>query len=276
MLSKTNEVKVTITAKLGENPRYAGSIHDDASAKNFGYERALVPGAFLYGYMSRLAVATWEIPWLTRGTMRSYSRRPVFDGEEVVITATAIREDDQGLHTEMVVHNRSGQEVASGAASLPHQAPPPPDLADFPIMPLPEPPPVITAGGMPLGIQIGSDDAILSPAEHLQSLRDFGETWEPYFRDGIVHAGYLLRRGVSDGVRSFKNPTPGIYVSGWGQHYAVAYAGQRLVSAGRVTNVYERKGHHYFDSEQVLIGPDNKLIAHYRRSSIYVVRQQAA
>jgi hypothetical protein len=272
MLNPRTPTTLALVARLGQSRRYAGSIHDDASARAFGYARALVPGAFLYGYMSRLAIEAWGKPWLERGTMQSWSRRPVYDGEQLTITATPIEETAEAISVEMTVHNADGQEVATGAASLPHHRPQSLDLSAFPITEQANPPPTVAAGALQPDTPIGSIEAIFTPEEHQQSLSDFGETWPPYLGEGIVHAGYLMRRTVGDGVRSFAYPTPGIYVSAHGQHHAIAHAGDLLVSAGRITRTYERKGSHYFDSEQVVIANGAVLIAHYKRSSIYAVR----
>ena len=276
MLTPKNAVEVNIVARLGENPHYRGSIHDDAGARKFGYERALVPGAFIYGYISRLAVATWERDWLRSGTISSHSRKPVFDGERLTLHAGALEDDGVGLRSDIVVRNSKGEDVASGFVALPHQPPSPPSIADYTVVPMAESPPFVDAGAMRIGDPIFSNEAVFTLEEHRTSLADFGETWPDYVGDGIVHAGYLMRRSVGDGVRSYSHPTPGIYVRGHGQYFDIAHVGDRLVTAGRVVEVYERKGSHYYDSDQILIANGERVIARFRRSSIYAVRRNAA
>ena len=39
---------------LDDAPHYKGSIHEDAVARARGYKAALLPGAFVYGHVSRV------------------------------------------------------------------------------------------------------------------------------------------------------------------------------------------------------------------------------
>lgn len=268
-------MEIQVTARVGVDPRFAGSIHDDASAKVFGYQGALVPGPLVYGYMSRIPVQLWGQDWLERGTMASRNRRPTYDGQVVTVTATQA-DDANGKRLVLVTRDAEGNELASGEATLPHVRPSPPALDGFKPMPVQDLPPAVTPGGMQIGAPICSNEIAFTPELQRQSLADFGETWPGYQDAGIVHAGYLMRRAVRDGVLSFTYPTPGIFVSGWTQHYALARVGDRLVTAGHVTANYERKGQHYFDTEQVMIANGERVIALFRRSSIYAVRRAAA
>ena len=51
------------TAKASEN-----KIHDDATARRFGFSGGLVGGVHVYAYMTHLPVARWGRAWLERGT----------------------------------------------------------------------------------------------------------------------------------------------------------------------------------------------------------------
>lgn len=276
MLSFAQPVERAVTAALGTNPRYAGSIHDAASAKRFGYRAALVPGAFIYGYMSRLAVEHWGHDWLARGTIASHSRRPVFDGERLVLTAAPLTDDGATLRSEIIVRNADGEEVATGAIGFPHAMPEPPALSELPILPVAPAPPVIVPGAMQPGARLTSANAILDEETHRTSLRDFGEVWPGYLGERIVHPGLLLRLTLRDAIDSFRCPTPTIYVQAEAQHFGIAHAGERLGSSGRITGVSERKGNHYYDSEQVLVADNARVIARFRRRTIYAARQQQA
>ena len=69
----------------------ANRIHDDAVARQYGYAGALVAGVTIYGYLSRLAVATWGLEWLRRGTSHGSVLRPVYDGEAWRFTGASWR-----------------------------------------------------------------------------------------------------------------------------------------------------------------------------------------
>ncbi|HZE47703.1 MAG TPA: hypothetical protein VE087_12555, partial [Xanthobacteraceae bacterium] len=77
------------TAHESEN-----KIHDDATARRFGFGGGLVPGVDVYGYITHMPVARWGRAWLERGTAECRFFKPVYDGE----TATVIAgEDAAGL-----------------------------------------------------------------------------------------------------------------------------------------------------------------------------------
>src|ERR1041384_7762931 len=87
-------------------------IHDDATARRFGFGGGLVPGVDVYGYMSHLPVVRWGRAWLERGTAECRFLKPVYDGEMATVTAT---ESGDGL--EIVVESR-GELCAVGHAAL--------------------------------------------------------------------------------------------------------------------------------------------------------------
>jgi hypothetical protein len=268
--------EIQVTACVGVDPRFAGSIHDDSSAKVYGYQGALVPGPLVYGYMSRIPVELWGKAWLERGTMASRNRRPAYDGQAVTITASDVAEDATGKRITLVTRDGQGNELATGEATLPHAPATPPSLGDYTVWPVPEHPPAVKPGAMPVGAPLCSDLIAFTAELQRTSLADFGDVWPGYLGEGLVHAGYLMRRAVRDGVLSFTYPTPGIFVSGWTQHFALAHVGDKLATAGRVTANYERKGQHYFDTEQVMIANGARIVAMFRRSSIYAARRAVA
>ena len=271
-LREDGAVELRLLARLGESPHYAGSIHDDATAQRFGYDGALVPGAFVFGYMSRLAVATWGEVWLRRGTMQAHSRRPVLDGDTLLITATPLRQENGGLRADMTVVDEAGRVVATGAATLPDA--PRPLTAIGPVLPIADPPPVVAAGGLKPGDPFGSLSPTVSAAEHRRSLAEFGEEWPGYEADGIIHPGMVLRLAMRDCIASYRYPTTGIYVAAHVQFFGLAHAGDRVDTRGVVRAAYQRNGHEYYDSEQVVTAGGDKPVALVRRSAIYAVRQR--
>jgi acyl dehydratase len=63
-------------------------IHDDATARRFGFGGGLVPGVDVYGYMTHLPVMRWGRAWLERGTAECRFFKPVYDGDTATVTAT--------------------------------------------------------------------------------------------------------------------------------------------------------------------------------------------
>src|SRR2546423_11504097 len=85
------------TARDSEN-----KIHDDATARRFGFGGGLVPGVDVYGYMSHLPVMRWGRVWLEHGTSECRFFKPVYDGDTATVTA---REDNGVL--EITVESRA-------------------------------------------------------------------------------------------------------------------------------------------------------------------------
>lgn len=271
-LREDKAAELRLVARLGDSPRYAGSIHDDAIARRLGYGGALIPGAFLYGYMSRLAVAAWGEAWLQRGTMQSHSRRPVYDGDPLLITAGPVTREGAALHAAMTVRDEAGRVVATGAATLPAAPPalPGPGAA----LPVAAEPPTVAAGGLRPGDRFGTLAVTVSTDEHRTSLRAFGEVWPGYAAKGIIHPGMLLRLAMRDAIASYRYPTTGIFVAAHTQFFGLAYVGDRVQTRGGVTAAYERNGNHYYDSEQVVSVGDGRPVALVRRTAIYAVRDR--
>src|SRR6202051_5024630 len=97
-------------------------IHDDATARRFGFGGGLVPGVDVYAYMTHMPVARRGRAWRARGTAECRFFRPVYDGDTVTVTAT---ETPDGL--DIAVESR-GEVCANGRAALPAAPPPPPAL----------------------------------------------------------------------------------------------------------------------------------------------------
>ena len=96
------------TAKASEN-----KIHDDATARRFGFTGGLVGGVHVYAYMTHLPLAHWGRAWLERGTGDCKFGKPVYEGDIAEITADATAD---GLALTVRSH---GELCASGSATLP-------------------------------------------------------------------------------------------------------------------------------------------------------------
>ena len=256
-----------IAIRLDDNPRYAGSIHDDTVARRMGYRAALVPGAFLYGHFSRIAVDLWGMDWIRRGGIATQFRRAVYNGDIVQLIATQ-RQDGAGERLDLVMTGADGQEAAAGWVALPATAPDTPDPRDLALAPLPDPRPRIGAGGMRVGMTGGTAQAILPQTEIAESLKAFAED-HPIYRSGaLAHSGCLMRKAMFELNQSFSLPGPYVLTACEGQHFHPVEAGQRFATASTVTGVYERKGRHYFETDEVVLA-DGKPAARFRRTQIY-------
>lgn len=268
--------EATIEARLDDNPAYAGSAHDDDAARRMGYKAALIPGAFVYGHATRLAVDAWGMDWIGRGSIATRFRRPVYDGDRLTLRASTLVRSEDGVRAELMVTNGDGEAVVTGHIGLPDRPPTPPAVADLPMLPRPDPPPAIAAGAMPVGARIGTLQAVLGEAEVRASLAAFAETHPIYAREGVVHSGCLVRLTMRDALRSFAFPMPVVFVAVEAQHFAAAGPGQRMGTSGTVTAVHARRGRHYFDSEEYLVADGRQVLARFRRVNLYAVDDAGA
>ena len=107
------------TAKASEN-----KIHDDATARRFGFSGGLVGGVHVYAYMTHQPLAHWGRAWLERGTGDCKFSKPVYEGDIAEIVA-----DETTAGIDLRVISR-GELCATGSARLPASVTPPP-IADF-------------------------------------------------------------------------------------------------------------------------------------------------
>lgn len=260
--------ELAVDIRLDDSPRYKGSIHDDAVARARGYRAALVPGAFVYGHVSRIAIDAWGKAWAQSGGMGARFRRPVFNGDQLALRAGPLEAEDNMMKSEVSVENQDGENVAAGWIGIPDSAPATLDVAMFRLVPRPQEPPAVSPGGMVVGMPLTTAGSILSEAAFRESLSAFGEH-HPFYSDRrFVHSGCLMRVAMGDTNNSFKSPSPIILVAAEAQHFTTVRPGQRLETVGQVTAVYERNGKHYFESEEFLLA-DGTLAARFNRTSVY-------
>ncbi len=256
-----------LVQRLDDDPRYQGSIHDAAVARARGFPGALVPGAFVYGHISRVAVQAWGEAWIRHGAMAARFRRPVFDGDALTLVAGPLADGDM-RRSEVMVRNGAGDPVATGWIGMAAGAPPEPPLpADLPWRDDPEPLPV-APGGMVAGLTFSSPPRRLDAAEIARSAAAFGETEPVYPALGIAHSGCLMRIAMGDCYRSFRFPAPVILLGVETQHFAPVHAGQVIETRGRVIGTRERNGRHQFEADEWMLA-DGAVAARFRRTTIY-------
>ena len=171
------------TAKASEN-----KIHDDATARRFGFSGGLVGGVHVYAYMTHLPVAHWGRAWLERGTGDCRFSKPVYEGEIAEITA---EESADGLT--MFVHSR-GELCATGSAMLPLSVSPPVvDEFQSATPPAHDARPAADESSLAVGRWLSSNPLHVTADYHTQDLTDTRETDPLYANEGIVHLGTVLR-----------------------------------------------------------------------------------
>lgn len=264
MSALSHSVRAFNTAKASEN-----KIHDDEIAKKFGFGGGLVPGAIVYAYMTHLPLERWGRAWLERGTAECRFSKPVYDGDEVSVTAT---ERDGVLDIRVECR---GVVCATGAAALPAVAPPLPSLADFRDVPQWSSRPPADETSLAVGTWLGIDPLPVTPELIAQYVRDVGETSPLYVTDGLLHpvlvphiGNFALNRNVTLG--------PWMHVGSKIQHFAAARLGDSLTVRARVVANYEHKGHLFVDLDALIVANNSTPLVRTGHISIYRPRQLAA
>ena len=267
--------ELVVDIRLDDDPRYKGSIHEDTVARARGYKAALIPGAFIYGHISRLAYQAWGEDWTIRGGMGAQFRRPVYNGDRLTLRAGALQGDAQMRRAEVSVVNDDGDEVATGWIGMPDGAPDLPDFQKFPIIPRPDVPLQVRAGELHAGMALATANRVLAHEDFTASLRAFWETEEFYTRENIVHSGCLMRLAMGDTNNSFRFPSPVVLTAVETQHFAQVKPGQRLATVGSIAGAYLRKGKHYVESDELMLA-DGEPVARFLRTQIYSYEKPAA
>jgi hypothetical protein len=251
------------TAKASEN-----KIHDDAVARRFGFGGGLVPGVDVYAYMAHLPVARWGPAWLARGAAECRFHKPVYDGDIATVTAS---ERVEGL--DIRVESR-GEICATGQASLPGRAPPPPEgFAEPPLPPADRPPASETtlAAGTLLGIRP-------LPITHdlvAQCVADLRERETLYLKEGFAHPVIIARTG-NWALNHNVVLGPWMHVGSKLQHFAAVHIGDELSVRARITGNYQHKGHRFVDVDVLVLANRATPIARIAHTAIWLPRQLAA
>ena len=244
-------------------------IHDDATARRFGFGGGLVPGVDVYGYMTHLPVMRWGRAWLERGTAECRLLKPVYDGDTAIVTAT---ESDGAL--DITVESR-GEVCAVGGASLPDAAPRAPALDDFRQVTQRADRPPADEASLAVGTWLGLAPYPVTPEAAARYLADSHESATIYAEERLVHPRDILRTGnfaISRNVLL----GPWIHTASRIQHFHAVVVGSTLSVRACVTGNYDRKGHRFVDIDALVIADDSIPVARIAHTAIYRPRQVAA
>jgi acyl dehydratase len=264
-----------LLAKVVPRPEFVGTLHDDDMARALGYPAALVPGIDLYAYLARLTLATWGEDWLRRGALSSSSLRPVYHGDPLVVYADAVRHEGGRRSVDLAVHNASGAMVATASAWIADEAPAPPGLDAFPLLERPAALPCGDPAALRVGMRFSSVAESVTAEANAQRVAEFLDDSPLYAAQGILHPAYLQRVALKNAHASFAHATPPIYITAEGRHFSPARVGDSIEVAGAITRLWERKGHHYMESEQLVIANRERAVMLVRRTTIYQARRDA-
>lgn len=238
-------------------------IHDDAVAREYGFRGGLVPGVDVYAYMTHVPAARWGLDWLGHGSMTARLVRPVYDGEEVTVTA-----EPDGEELDLELTGFDGVVRATGRASLE------PAISDREVPPaasLPEPRPPASAESLRRGTVLGAIGDGFDPVRALEYLAAVREDLSIY-RDGpYAHPGWLLRFANSILVANVVLG-PWIHVSSDVALLGIVGSGQAIDVHGAVLDEYERKGHRFVELD-VVVFAEGDVVQRIHHTAIHTPRR---
>ncbi len=222
------------------DPAADNRIHDDDVAQRLGFSGALVPGVELFAYVTSPFVTSWGQPWLSGGALSVRFRRPVYDGERVVVRAGPPGRASGGEHV-VVLEGPDGTERVVGTALAPGVLDPV-DLDRYPVAPLPSPLRAPRPDALALG-PFGTVTELCSAADNAAYCAAVGDRL-PLYGDGVVHPGLLLRL-VNTALMRNVALGPWIHTASTCRFLGVARTPATLSVRSVVTELSQRNGHEY-------------------------------
>jgi acyl dehydratase len=251
------------TAKASEN-----KIHDDATARRFGFRGGLVGGVHVYAYMSHMPVQRWGRAWLERGTGEARFGKPVYEGDIAEITAI---DDSEGMSLEV---NSGGVLCATGRANLPGKLAASPALSDFRAVAVRAHRAAADEQSLKVGDWLGMNPLTVTQEYQSQDIADTRETDPIYLKEGIVHSGTILR--CCNWALSHNVLLPAwMHMGSTVQNLDLALVGDTLNVRARVTKNYEHKGHKWVEIDALVVADEARPIARVTHIAIYRPRQLA-
>ena len=236
-------------------------IHDDDVARQFGFTGALVPGVEVFAYATQPFAAAWGVDFLDRGLIAARFRRPVYDGDEVVVGPVP---GDGGY--ELTVTGHDGVVRAVGTASLPDRRQHV-DRTPFVETPAVDPIPPASDESLAPGTRLGTTREDVTVDGHRDYLDGIGEDLPLYRDGGHVHPGALLRMVNAVLFRSVALG-PWIHTASTCRLLGAATAPTTLTAHGIVTDNYVRNGNAYVRFDALVLAGDRPAM-HADHVAIY-------
>ena len=223
------------------DPDAANAIHGDDVAQAFGFSGALVPGVELFAYATSPLVAAWGLAWLTSGRIDLRFRRPVYDGERLVVSLDG---------SALAVTGPDG-EVRSVGSAGPGSGDVRGSYVDAPL------PPVLPAD--PVLGPLGTVRVSGSVADNLAYVDAVTEPLPLYRAEAVAHPGALLRL-VNLLLMSNVALGPWIHTSSDCRFLGPARLPADFAVRGVVTDVFQCGGHDYVRYDALVLADDQPVL----------------
>ena len=232
------------------DPDADNAIHADDVAQQHGFSGALVPGVELFAYATSPLVAAWGLPWLSSGRIDLRFRRPVYDGEQLVVSLAGSALTVVGPDEEVRSVGSAGPADGAGVRGSYVDAPLPSALPADPVQ-------------GPLGTVRLSGTV----ADNLAYCDAITEPVALYRSEAVAHPGALLRL-VNLLLMSNVALGPWVHTSSSCRFLGLARLPAQLTVRGNVTEVFQRNGHDYVHYDALVLA-DDKPVLEVDHTAIY-------
>jgi len=257
-------VKAVNTSSDSEN-----KIHDDATARRYGFAGGLVPGVTVYAYLTEPLVTALGPAWLQRGTASVKLVKPVLDGEEVHVTGEISTRDAQGgLSATVRATTASTGECAVLTATVPAGSPTPLNVALYAEGPLPATREPGTREYFDAHTVLGTFVTRYDAAQAEEYVAAVSDPL-PLYRGGTgwVHPAFYPHLG-NRCLRANVLIGPWIHIGSVVRHLGGARIGDTLAARSRVRSLWEKKGRDFVELDIAILA-NGKPVAHVQHSAIY-------
>jgi acyl dehydratase len=251
-------------------------IHDDATARAYGFAGGLVPGVTVYAYLTEPLAAAFGIGWLQRGTASVKFVKPVLDGEEVrVVGEIAARDPQGGITATVRALTASTGECAVLTATVPAGSPTPLNVALYAEAPVPAERAPGTREYFDAHSTLGTFNVEYNAAQAEEYLTQVSDRL-PLYRGatGWVHPAFYTHMG-NRCLRTNVVIGPWIHVGSVVRHLGGARVGAALSARAKVRSLWEKKGRDFVELDIAILA-NGKPVAHVLHTAIYRLPAPAA
>lgn len=250
-------------------PPTENRIHEDDTARRFGFGGGLVPGVSVYSYMAHPVVERFGLDFLRRGVMEIRLLNPFYDGDLVYVTLT----DKGGGRVDLTAANRAEETCATGWATLPETAATPPTAGRFIDLELPAERPIVSFSALEATPQLGALHERFDPALNGAEYQAEVPETLPLYRgpDQVAPTGFLIRRANAILVENFVLPA-WVHVSSLVTHFSPLLGGEEFSTRGRITDLFERRGHEFVRLDVFISAGDGRPVMLVDHTAIFRLR----
>ena len=244
-------------------------IHDDATARRYGFAGGLVPGVTVYAYLTHPLAEALGPAWLQRGTANVRFVKPILDGQEVCVTGEITTRDPQGgLSATVRAVTATSGECATLTATVPAGSPTPLNVALYKEAPLPEERAPGTREFFDANTVLGTFVIPYDAAQAEEYTKTVSDQL-PLYRGsgGWVHPAFYTQLG-NRCLRTNVVIGPWIHVGSVVRHLGSARVGSTLAARGRVRSLWEKKGRDFVELDIAILA-NGKPVAHVLHTAIY-------